>query len=237
MMTPRRSHTATLLEDGRVLVIGGDDPNGVAFSTCELYNPPTGTWINREPWPYLGVITPRPYCLTARSWWLAVIPQQGTYRATAEIYDPATGIWSPTNNLSGPRSRHTASLLPNGIVLVAGGRSSSNSSSILASAELYDPATGNWSNTGSFGGARYVHSASVLPERAACLSPGNSGGMFPYRLFQWADLRPTQRHLEREWKHGQRPLRSHRHAIGQWLCPDGWRRKRQHGRAFQSGRE
>src|SRR5438445_492100 len=65
-----------------------------------------------------------------------------SFLASAELYDPAAnggvGAWSGTGSLNAAREFHTATLLPNGKVLVAGGRSSSGI--ILASAELYDPA-------------------------------------------------------------------------------------------------
>jgi hypothetical protein len=65
------------------------------------------------------------------------------YLASAELYSPATGTWALTGSMSTPRIAHTATLLPNGQVLVAGGDATVNGSfTIFSSAELYNPATG-----------------------------------------------------------------------------------------------
>ncbi|MGP0063424.1 MAG: Kelch repeat-containing protein, partial [Isosphaeraceae bacterium] len=70
------------------------------------------------------------------------------------------GIFAPTGNLAIARQNHTATLLNNGMVLIAGG--TNNSASALASAELYDPATGTFSVTGSMAAPRAYHSATLL---------------------------------------------------------------------------
>ena len=73
------------------------------------------------------------------------------YFASAEIYDPATGIFSPTGSMADARSFHTATLLPDGRVLVAGGFeawSDADRSPVLAAAELYDPSTGTFGPVG-----------------------------------------------------------------------------------------
>src|SRR5260221_14714513 len=82
--------------------------------------------------------------------------------ATAELYDPSTGNWTPSGSLQTSRGSHTATLLPNGKVLVAGGTDFSTAENGIsdptrASAEIYDPATGTWTPTGSMNQPRDAH--------------------------------------------------------------------------------
>src|SRR5204863_2952339 len=84
--------------------------------------------------------------------------------ATAELYDPNTGIWQSTGSMTTARWAHTATLLPNGKVLVAGGSEIGccGNEFPLSSAELYDPDTATWTLTGSMNAARFSHLAVLL---------------------------------------------------------------------------
>ena len=73
----------------------------------------------------------------------------------------AAGVFTNTGSLNIGRSQHTATLLPNGKVLVAGVVDNNNNA--LASAELYDPVNGTWTATGNLNTARYLHTATLLP--------------------------------------------------------------------------
>jgi len=92
-----------------------------------------------------------------------------TVTASAELYNPATRIWTKTGQMKTARMGHTATLLPSGKVLVSGGCTEPNSSGFYkctkstSQAELYDPARGKWSTTGPMAFSRTVHSATLIP--------------------------------------------------------------------------
>ena len=92
---------------------------------------------------------------------------------SAVIYDPTAGTWSVTGSMGADREDFTATLLPNGKVLVAGGFSNSSFSN---SAELYDPATGTWSVTGALARGRTGHTATLLPNGKVLVAGGFWGG-------------------------------------------------------------
>jgi Galactose oxidase, central domain/Kelch motif len=89
---------------------------------------------------------------------------------TAEIYQPVTATWRFTSNLRSGRVSHTATLLGNGKVLVAGGVNESGT--VTNTAELYDPVTQTWSNTGGLHWPRASHTATLLPNGKVLLTGG-----------------------------------------------------------------
>ncbi|HET7064061.1 MAG TPA: kelch repeat-containing protein [Rudaea sp.] len=102
-----------------------------------------------------------------------VLVAGGAVNTTAELYDPATRGWTPTGSLGTARSQHTATLLDNGKVLVAGGAGSTCTYTCnVASAELYDPASGTWSATGSMAASRFGHTATLLQNGKVLVAGG-----------------------------------------------------------------
>src|SRR2546423_1442462 len=97
----------------------------------------------------------------------ALLPE----RAGLSIAQATAPSWSYTVFLNTPRNGHTATLLPNGKVLVAGGN---GDGTFLSSAELYDPATGTWSYTGNLNTARDYHTATLLPNSKVLVAGGRN---------------------------------------------------------------
>src|SRR5450759_2447325 len=186
MPTPRQFHTATLLPDGKVLVAGGTGSNNVtgsnsALASAELYDPSSGSWTATG-----SMVTPR----TSHTATLLpdgkVLVAGGSSSnsaggrpplASAELYDPGSGSWTATGNMVTPRSDFTATLLPDGKVLVAGGLHSGVQAAAaeLAAAELYDPGSGSWTATASLVTPRTGHAATLLPDGKVLVAGGYGG--------------------------------------------------------------
>jgi hypothetical protein len=161
MKVARYGHTATLLLDGTVLVTGGIDNAGRILATTEIFDPGAETWRT------VGRLA------TARSGHTATLLPDGlilvaggsssyghaTPLRSAELFDAESGSWTPARQMSDARFAATATLLPNGKVLLAGG---ALSASVYADEELYDPRSGSWSATGSMNRDRGKFTATLL---------------------------------------------------------------------------
>jgi hypothetical protein len=177
MIEARADHTATLLSDGRVLVAGGGAGLSGLLATAELYDPASGSWTATG--NMNGIRTAHTATLLADGKVLVVggadsISETSVNAvATAELYDPATGTWAVTGTMIEARARHTATLLPDGRVLVAGGSGSGAGTDSLATVELYDPVTGSWTATGAMIEARTYHTATQLPDGRVLVAGGS----------------------------------------------------------------
>jgi len=150
----RFEHAATMLPDGRVLVVGGQ--NGPVLATAELLDVDLPSWTAG---PNMGIGRTESSLTLLRNG--KVLAVGGVGQNTAEVYDPGAGAWTPTaNNLSAQRWRHTATLLGDGTLLVAGTVVSISAGN---TAEIYDPGTNAWSPTSSMSIDRNWHTATLLP--------------------------------------------------------------------------
>jgi len=95
-----------------------------------------------------------------------------TVLTSSEIFDPATGNWTPTGALNTARRNASATLLPNGKVLATGGYNGA----YLASSEIYDPAAATWTTTISLNTARYAHPATLLANGKVLITGGETTG-------------------------------------------------------------
>ena len=164
---PERSyHSAHLLGNGKVLVVGGGP------SETLLYNPSTGTWAATLNQPdhgccyHAGETLASGKVLIAGGGFLAEI-------ADARLYDPNTNLWSPTGTMAQGRYWHSSVRLANGKVLVMGGKNAA--ATPLAGAEVYDPATGLWTATGNMGTPRYLFPAVLLNNGKVLVAGGYTG--------------------------------------------------------------
>jgi hypothetical protein len=176
MTTARAEPVSTLLADGTVMVAGGFASDGTGLNSAEIYNPATGIFTPIATGFYSEFVST-----------LTLLPNgkvlgTGAGGAIGEVYNPATGTFSATGNLLAPSLQFdTATLLPNGTVLVAGGDDLSpdlvgGGPGTLASAEIYNPATGSFTATGSMTTPREADTATLLPNGKVLLVGGDESG-------------------------------------------------------------
>jgi len=171
-------NTATLLPNGKVLITGCDCRFDAALT--ELYDPATGAFG-------LAGGTSGP-----TRWWInvntATLLRNGNVLivgnaendglpADAELYAPSTRIFSGIGNTTAPHEFSTATLLPDGEVLIAGGQLPGGSGA--AGTDLYDPATGKFSAAGNMTTSRHAHTATLLPDGTVLIAGGYSVWLWP----------------------------------------------------------
>ncbi len=191
MSVARSHHTATRLPDGRVLVVGGENASYLVGATAEIYDPALDTWTVTATPPvsarsqHTATLLPDGQVLLAGGFdiELGIL----TPLDTSELYDPVAGTFTVTaiytttgtgtdavttatpTPMAFAQSGQTATLLPDGRVLLAGGGN--------ALAELYDPATQTWATTGSMGAAHTLGAAALLPNGQVLVVGGTQSAL------------------------------------------------------------
>jgi hypothetical protein len=178
MTTERYAMSVTQLQNGMILIAGGQGPGSGTLASAELYNPATGTFTAT------GSLTHARYLHTAtllNNGKVLIVGgfSSGDVRDDSELYDPATGLFTPTGSLITARVWHTANVITTGAnagnVIVIGGQSGSGGT--LASAEIYNVAAGTFSEPGiNLTHARYGHTATVLNNGEILVVGGFSSG-------------------------------------------------------------
>ncbi|HKW27824.1 MAG TPA: kelch repeat-containing protein [Verrucomicrobiae bacterium] len=141
--------------------------------------PPTGNWTDTgsigtsERFAFPLTVLPNGEVLASGG---EAVFQIATY-FESDLYNPTNGTWQTTGYMNYARQYHTATLLTNGLVLAAGGLTVGSGGQTLSACELYSPATGLWTNTGSMKTARYSHTAVLLTNGFVLVAGGISNSV------------------------------------------------------------
>jgi hypothetical protein len=190
---PRAYHTATLLADGTVLIVGGVQgvpdlaANGSvpALASAEIYDPVTNSFssvggMSNRRMNHTATLLPSGMVLIVGGAPVSIGARGTVGDATAESYDPVTHTFSPAGAMATPRFGHTATLFPTGKVLIAGGSASGPSAPVFngqnptASVEIFDSQTNLWSTAAAMNSPRAFHTATLLPSGQVLFAGGGN---------------------------------------------------------------
>ncbi|MBA3913157.1 MAG: hypothetical protein H0X25_04745 [Acidobacteriales bacterium] len=201
MKSPRNGLSGTTLPSGKVLLAGGSNGgNGVKLTiltSAELYDPAKNNFTLARGKMAVGRMYHSATLMGNGKVLLAggingyyISIRYITCTNTAEVYDPATQTFSSAGTLSAPRCGHTATLLPDGRVMVAGG---TDGKILLNTADIYDPATNTWTAGANMSVARDYFSAAVLSGgKVLVTGPDTSAEIFDPVSNTWTTAGGTQ---------------------------------------------
>ena len=161
----KTGHTATLLTDGRVLIVGGwtAPQAAVAFGSAEIHDPANGRAVGTvQPVVRRAGHTATPLH-DGRVLLVGGVDRGGTELRSAEVFDPRSGTFVPVGEMQDARAAHSATLLPDGrVAIVGGGEGRYPNVTVHRSIEVFDPATNRFTHAGQLAVARQKHAASLI---------------------------------------------------------------------------
>ncbi len=174
MSTPRRLHTAALLADGRVLVVGGVGRDLIPLASAEVYDPPTDRWTRVDPMSEPRIFHTLSILADGRALVVGGSPHPLS-SSGVELFDPTDGTWRSAAPLPDTRHSHTATIMRDGRVLIAGGVGPGDppgTGEFLATALIYDPAADSWKPTDAMSVPRVEHTATLLDDGRVLVTGG-----------------------------------------------------------------
>ena len=187
LTTGRSGAAAVLLLDGRPLIVAGSNPVGGSHSlnSAEIFSPAAGMWssggaLTTARQLHTATTLDSGKVLTAGGFDVELPPGTSQALKSAELYDPTANTWSPATDmgLGQERSGHTATLLGDGRVFVAGGLGP-YSINALMSTRIYKPASNSWSAGPTLTTGRFEHTATLLKTGKVLIVGGSAVSTSP----------------------------------------------------------
>jgi hypothetical protein len=173
MVDARSAQTSTLLKNGQVLIAGGISAAGTSFTGAELYDPSTNSFSSTGSLNDARAFHTATHLSSGKVLIAGGEDPSGKSVDTAELYDPSTGTFSAVGNMKAARQSHQATLLSDGEVLITGGETIvRDTTTVLDTAELYDPTTGKFTSAGTMTDGRVFHTTTLLGNGEVLLAGG-----------------------------------------------------------------
>jgi hypothetical protein len=191
MNVPRFGHTATRLTHGNVLVVGGNggDVTDSSRITAEIFTEATGSWTRVGDLKFERTFHAATLLLDGRVLVTGGIntPQNSSGRTECEFFDPASRTWSMAPPLNDARAHHTATLLPDGRVIVVAGYSLPNA---LKTVEILDANQQSCTKVQPLSATRVGHTTTLLNGQAFVVGGGDfgAGEIYDEVNNQWSHL-------------------------------------------------